>query len=70
MSLMRSLNRALSATTGLQVRKAAPVAPPRRKKAAAKPGKRPTPVYRCPGPGDLATDRLLWEPVFIMSPVR
>ncbi|MFD9193091.1 sulfotransferase family protein [Streptomyces phaeochromogenes] len=70
MSLMRSLNRALSATTGLQVRKAAPVVPPGPKKTAAKPGKRPTPVYRCPAPVDLATDRLLREPVFIMSPVR
>ncbi|MFD0304138.1 sulfotransferase family protein [Streptomyces sp. NPDC127119] len=72
MSLMGNLNRALSATTGLQVRRAAPAAPPQptRAGAGAKPGKRPTPVYQCPAPGDLATDRLLRRPVFIMSPVR
>ncbi|WP_328493383.1 sulfotransferase [Streptomyces sp. NBC_00414] len=70
MSLMGNLNRALSATTGLQVRRAAPAAPPQPKKGGVKPGKRPTPVYRCPAPGDLATDRLLRRPVFIMSPVR
>jgi hypothetical protein len=35
-----------------------------------KPVKRPTPVYRCPAPADLPTDRLLTRPVFIMSPVR
>ncbi|MEU5703831.1 sulfotransferase family protein [Streptomyces aurantiacus] len=74
MSLMGNLNRALSATTGLQVRRAAPAAPatapPQPKGTGAKPGKRPTPVYRCPAPGDLATDRLLRRPVFIMSPVR
>lgn len=70
---MRNLNRALTATTGLQVRRAAPrtsAAPPQPKKTVAKPGKRPTPVYRCPAPEDLATDRLLRQPVFIMSPVR
>ncbi|MFD7708838.1 sulfotransferase family protein [Streptomyces sp. NPDC059786] len=73
MSLMRNLNRALTATTGLQVRKAAPAAPvtsAKPKPVAAKPGKRPTPVYRCPAPEELATDRLLRQPVFIMSPVR
>lgn len=32
--------------------------------------KKPTAVYRCPAPEDLATDRLLRQPVFIMSPVR
>ncbi|MEV6595027.1 sulfotransferase family protein [Streptomyces acidicola] len=72
MSLMRNLNRALTATTGLQVRKAAPATPDQPKKAAApKPAaKQPTAVYRCPGPEDLTTDRLLRQPVFIMSPVR
>ncbi|MFJ2257233.1 sulfotransferase family protein [Streptomyces sp. NPDC087844] len=70
MSLMGNLNRALSATTGLQVRRATPAAPPQPNRAGAQPGKRPTPVYRCPAPGDLATDRLLRRPVFIMSPVR
>lgn len=57
---MRNLNRALTATTGLQVRKA----------TASKPAAKPTAVYRCPAPEDLATDRLLRQPVFIMSPVR
>jgi hypothetical protein len=77
MSLMRNLNRALSASTGLQVRRVPPVTPPqptnpqpKKKAAAAKPAKRPTPVYRRPAPEDLATDRLLRQPVFIMSPVR
>ncbi|MEW2568244.1 sulfotransferase [Streptomyces sp. NPDC047070] len=70
MSLMGNLNRALSATTGLQVRRATPAAPQQPTRTGAKPGKRPTPVYRCPAPGDLATDRLLRRPVFIMSPVR
>ncbi|GAA3820771.1 sulfotransferase family protein [Streptomyces phyllanthi] len=71
MSLMRNLNRALTATTGLQVRRAAPVTPAQPKATAPKPAaKKPTPVYRRPGPDDLATDRLLRQPVFIMSPVR
>ncbi len=75
MSLMRKMNRALTATTGLQVRKAAPAAPAGPKTAASKPAPKksapkPTPVYRCPGSEDLATDRLLRQPVFIMSPVR
>ncbi|NGO14824.1 sulfotransferase [Streptomyces sp. HC44] len=72
MSLMRNLNRALTATTGLQVHKApaAPSVPKQPKAAVAKPAKRPTPVYRRPAPEDLATDRLLRQPVFIMSPVR
>lgn len=74
MSLMRNLNRALTATTGLQVHKAAPATPakPANTKATApKPAaKKPTAVYRCPAPEELATDRLLRQPVFIMSPVR
>ncbi|MFI6877256.1 sulfotransferase family protein [Streptomyces sp. NPDC050400] len=69
MSLKRNLNRALSAATGLEVRRAgsaprvtpAPVTTP-------KPVKRPAPEYRCTD--DPATDRLLRRPVFIMSPVR
>ncbi|GHH81503.1 sulfotransferase family protein [Streptomyces capitiformicae] len=74
---MRNLNRALTATTGLQVRKATPATPatPAKsanpKAAAPKPAtKKPTTVYRCPAPEELATDRLLRQPVFIMSPVR
>ncbi|MFF6994567.1 sulfotransferase family protein [Streptomyces sp. NPDC008313] len=70
MSLMRSLNRALTATTGLQVRRAAPAAPGEPRVTAAKPAERPAPVYRCPAPEDLGTDRLLRRPVFILSPVR
>lgn len=71
MSLMRNLNRALTATTGLQVRRAPAAAPAAPKATAPKQAaKKPTAVYRCPGPEDLATDRLLRQPVFIMSPVR
>ncbi|MFE6890982.1 sulfotransferase family protein [Streptomyces sp. NPDC057694] len=72
MSLMRKMNRALTATTGLQVRRApatpltkVPVQPA---KPAVAPAKRPTPAYSTSA--DLATDRLLTRPVFIMSPVR
>ncbi|MER6695209.1 sulfotransferase, partial [Streptomyces minutiscleroticus] len=32
--------------------------------------KEATSAYRCPGPEELATDRLLRRPVFVMSPVR
>ncbi|MEI5521248.1 sulfotransferase [Streptomyces brasiliscabiei] len=71
MSLMRNLNRALTATTGLHVRKAPTAAPAAPRATAPKPAaKKPTAVYRCPAPEDLATDRLLRQPVFIMSPVR
>ncbi|MDX3131864.1 sulfotransferase [Streptomyces europaeiscabiei] len=71
MSLMRNLNRALTATTGLQVRRAPAAAPAAPQATAPKPAaKKPTAVYRCPAPEDLATDRLLRQPVFIMSPVR
>ncbi|MBO1335625.1 sulfotransferase [Streptomyces sp. VRA16 Mangrove soil] len=73
MSLMRKMNRALTATTGLQVQRAqkapakkVPVQPAT--PAAATPAKRPAPAYSTPG--DLATDRLLTRPVFILSPVR
>ncbi|WP_367045675.1 sulfotransferase [Streptomyces sp. Je 1-332] len=78
MSLKRSLNRALTATTGLQVRRAPATTPPKpRPKSTPKPtatgtapvtAPRAAPAYRCPD--DLATDRLLRRPVFIMSPVR
>ncbi|WP_128374830.1 sulfotransferase family protein [Streptomyces cavernae] len=73
MSLMRSLNRALTATTGLQVRKATPAAPaalPKSGATSAGPAQGPAAAYRCPAPEDLRTDRLLRQPVFIMSPVR
>ncbi|WP_416967637.1 sulfotransferase family protein [Streptomyces sp. 4F14] len=56
MSLMRSLNRALTATTGLQVRRAA-----RPSAAPARP-----PVYHEPS----AEDRLLRRPVFVISSIR
>ncbi|WP_372345350.1 sulfotransferase [Streptomyces sp. KL116D] len=69
MSLKRNLNRALSAATGLEVRRAgsAPRVTPSVVQGP-KPVKRPAPEYRCTD--DLATDRLLRRPVFIMSPVR
>ncbi|MET8974932.1 sulfotransferase [Streptomyces sp. NPDC004539] len=58
MSLKRSLNRALAATTGLQVRKAPrPSAPPPPPAA---------PVYHEPA----AEDRLLRRPVFVISSIR
>ncbi len=73
---MRKMNRALTATTGLQVQRAHKA--PAKKvpvRAAAKPAVKPVkrapaavPEYRCTD--DLATDRLLTKPVFIMSPVR
>ncbi|MGW2341242.1 sulfotransferase family protein [Streptomyces sp. NPDC001661] len=66
MSLMRNMNRALTATTGLQVRRA-PKGPAPAKKVAA-PVRRAVPEYRCTD--DPGTDRLLRRPVFIMSPVR
>ncbi|WP_420036218.1 sulfotransferase family protein [Streptomyces sp. cg28] len=72
MSLMRKMNRALTATTGLQVQRArrtpAPKVPVQPAKPAAAPAKRPTPAYSTTT--DPATDRLLTKPVFIMSPVR
>ncbi|WP_338701510.1 sulfotransferase [Streptomyces sp. Q6] len=71
MSLKRNLNRALSAATGLEVRRAgsAPkVTPPAAR--APQPAKRAAAAVTYRTTGDLATDRLLRRPVFIMSPVR
>ncbi len=67
MTLMRNLNRALTSTTGLQVRRATKPAGPRPAVATAEP--KPA-TYRCPSAGDLPTDRLLRQPVFIISSVR
>ncbi|WP_121749723.1 sulfotransferase [Streptomyces sp. E2N166] len=69
MSLARNLNRALTATTGLQVRRA-PQAASGKKSAPPEPAKRPVATYRCPSAGELATDRLLRRPVFIISSIR
>ncbi|PZT68272.1 sulfotransferase [Streptomyces sp. SW4] len=67
MTLMRSLNRALTATTGLQVRRAAkPVPKPR----AAAPAGAEEAAYRRPSDEELPTDRLLRRPVFVISSVR
>ncbi|MEG3627065.1 sulfotransferase family protein [Streptomyces poriticola] len=66
MSLMRSLNRALTATTGLQVRRAPRPGPPR----PGPPAEPETAAYRCPSAGDLPAERLLRQPVFIISSVR
>ncbi|MHB9758213.1 sulfotransferase family protein [Streptomyces sp. BYX5S] len=69
MSLMRNMNRALTATTGLQVRRAPKEhAPATKAPARPAPARRAAPKYRCTD--DPATDRLLRRPVFIMSPVR
>ncbi|MGW8066366.1 sulfotransferase family protein [Streptomyces ziwulingensis] len=69
MSLARHLNRALTATTGLQVRRA-PAAAKGRTAAAPKPAERPAAPYRCPPAGEPAPDRLLRRPVFIISSIR
>ncbi|MEK0100450.1 sulfotransferase [Streptomyces sp. A475] len=69
MSLLRNLNRALTATTGLQVRRVATAVPPVAPRTPSAPAvKRPSPAYRCPD--DLTLDRLLRRPVFLISPVR
>ncbi|MFJ8929181.1 sulfotransferase family protein [Streptomyces sp. NPDC102364] len=69
MSLMGNMNRALTATTGLQVRRAPKgAAPANPGKKVAAPKRRAAPEYRCTD--DPGTDRLLSRPVFIMSPVR
>ncbi|MFF8092853.1 sulfotransferase family protein [Streptomyces sp. NPDC016675] len=68
MSLARHLNRALTATTGLQVRRAPAAA--RRAAPAPRSAERPAAPYRCPPAGELATDRLLRRPVFIISSIR
>ncbi|WP_432137764.1 sulfotransferase family protein [Streptomyces sp. bgisy154] len=66
MTLKRSLNRALTATTGLQVRRAPRPGTPR---PAAAP-QRPAPAYRRPSAEEPATDRLLRRPAFIVSSIR
>ncbi len=69
MSLTRTLNRALTVTTGLQVRRA-PGAAKGRKAAEPKPAERAAAPYRCPSDGELTTERLLRRPVFIISSIR
>ncbi|AJP04286.1 sulfotransferase [Streptomyces cyaneogriseus subsp. noncyanogenus] len=70
MSLTRTLNRALTATTGLQVRRVPRPAPSRPAAPGARSEQPPGPAYRCPPPEDLPVERLLREPVFIISSVR
>lgn len=67
MRLLRHVNRALTVTTGLQVRRAPRTTKP---PAPVNPAARPAPPYRRPSAGDLATDRLLRQPVFIISSIR
>ncbi|MEU0851883.1 sulfotransferase [Streptomyces flaveolus] len=67
MSLTRSLNRALTVTTGLQVRRAPR---PTASKPAPEPAKRGAAPYRCPSGEELTTERLLRQPVFIISSIR
>ncbi|MGW7281328.1 sulfotransferase family protein [Streptomyces sp. NPDC054844] len=69
MSLARNLNRALTATTGLQVRRA-PQAAKGKRSAPPEPAERPAATYRRPSAEELATDRLLRRPVFIISSIR
>ncbi|MDA8368716.1 MAG: sulfotransferase [Nocardiopsaceae bacterium] len=67
MSFRRKLNAALAAATGYEIRKARPSKPP----ATAKPAAKPKPASAAfTEPTDLAVDRLLTKPVFIISPVR
>ncbi|MGV9279330.1 sulfotransferase family protein [Streptomyces sp. NPDC003730] len=76
MSLARNVNRVLTATTGLQVRRAPQAAKgnPKGKQgkgpAAAQSAARQAAAYRCPPAGELPTDRLLRRPVFIISSIR
>ncbi|MFI8947024.1 sulfotransferase family protein [Streptomyces sp. NPDC053750] len=74
MSLMHNLNRALTVTTGLQVRRAPQATKGKAAKgttsAAHKPAEPPAVTYRCPSAEDLATERLLRRPVFIISSIR
>ncbi|WP_306184400.1 sulfotransferase [Streptomyces sp. MK5] len=67
MSLMRNLNRALTATTGLQVRKASRAAP---SEPGAAESAQPAVTYRRPSEQELPVERLLRRPVFIISSVR
>lgn len=69
MSLARNLNRALTATTGLQVRRA-PQAAKGKRPARPESAERPAATYRCPSAEELATDRLLRRPVFVISSIR
>jgi hypothetical protein len=69
MSLARNLNRALTVTTGLQVRRAARTVKGKKTTAPRTAG-RPAATYRRPSAEDLATDRLLRQPVFIISSIR
>ncbi|MEU1049586.1 sulfotransferase [Streptomyces sp. NPDC005897] len=76
MSLARNLNRALTVTTGLQVRRAprsakeSPKGKPGKRSAAARPAARQAAAYRCPPAEELPTERLLRRPVFIISSIR
>jgi hypothetical protein len=65
MSLMGNMNRALTATTGLQVRRAPKGAAPVQRVAAPK--RRAVPEYRCTD--DPGTDRLLSRPVDVRGAV-
>ncbi|MER7052685.1 MULTISPECIES: sulfotransferase [unclassified Streptomyces] len=69
MSLARNLNRALTVTTGLQVRRA-PRAAKGKTSATPDAAERPAAAYRCPPAEELATERLLRQPVFIISSIR
>ncbi|WP_267715533.1 sulfotransferase family protein [Streptomyces sp. CoH17] len=76
MSLARTLNRALTVTTGLQVRRAPqaakgkPKGRPAAKSPAAGPAARPAAAYRCPTAEEQPAERLLRRPVFIISSIR
>ncbi|MGW5010021.1 sulfotransferase family protein [Streptomyces parvulus] len=69
MSLARNLNRALTVTTGLQVRRA-PRAVKEKPAAPTAVEARPAAPYRCPSPEELPAERLVRGPVFIISSIR
>ncbi|MFI1756923.1 sulfotransferase family protein [Streptomyces sp. NPDC020571] len=76
MSLARNLNRALTVTTGLQVRRApqavkgSPKGRQGKKSAAARSAARQEAAYRCPSAEELPAERLVRQPVFIISSIR
>ncbi|MFI2641091.1 sulfotransferase family protein [Streptomyces sp. NPDC018610] len=70
MSLMRNVNRALTAATGLQVRRAPRTAPPAAGPSAPARNTAPAADYRRPAEKDLPVERLVRRPVFIISSVR
>src|SRR5690625_2834865 len=72
MDLLRKMNRALGATTGVELRRAPKkqAAAPKAKSAAPAPAKKKREEVPYRPPENPETDRLLDRPVFVISPVR